>query len=80
MKKFLILLLIVSGCMCTTESGTIETLHKAGFTDVQTDGYAFFACSEDDTFATRFVATNPAGQRVGGAVCCGLMKNCTIRF
>jgi len=65
---------------CTDEGRTRSTLHSIGFTDVQTQGYDMWACSEDDSYSTQFTATNPQGQRVSGAVCCGLLKNCTVRF
>lgn len=31
-------------------------------------------------FQTGFVAKNPAGKRVEGVVCCGVLKACTVRF
>lgn len=66
---------------CTSEEKTIHTLRSAGFSYIKTEGYAWFACSDDDTFATQFSALNPQGELVEGAVCCGLVfKNCTIRF
>lgn len=66
---------------CTDESAARRTLDAEGFTDVRFTGYAFFSCGKDDTTATEFVATNPRGRRVKGAVCCGLVfKGCTVRF
>ncbi|WNM70147.1 hypothetical protein [Myxococcus phage Mx1] len=65
---------------CTNPDRTRETLHRAGFTNVQTRGYDVWSCSDDDAYATKFTATNPAGQTVSGTVCCGILKNCTIRF
>jgi hypothetical protein len=66
---------------CTDESSTVRTLEAAGYSNVQTTGYEFFECGEDDTFHTGFIATNPKGKRVSGTVCCGwLAKGCTIRF
>lgn len=65
---------------CTDESATRRTLEASGFTDVTVGGYAWFSCSEGDNFATSFSATNSQGKRVHGAVCCGLWKNCTVRF
>jgi len=82
MKKLLaVLALALTMSACTNDEATISTLHKHGFSDVQTTGYEFWECGEDDTFHTGFVATNPAGQRVRGTVCCGwLDKGCTVRF
>lgn len=72
-------LLLLTGC--TNESATVETLQKAGFRDIRTTGYAWLACGDDDTFATKFQARNPTGQLVNGVVCCGLIgKGCTIRW
>lgn len=65
---------------CLSDPDTAEsTLHSAGYTDVQTDGWGF-GCGKDDTFATAFTATNPAGERVSGVVCSGWLKGGTIRF
>lgn len=77
-KLFLIGVLLLTGC--TNESKTVQTLQSAGFTDIQTTGYAFFECGDDDDFHTGFHAKNPTGQYVTGTVCCGLLKGCTIRF
>jgi hypothetical protein len=51
-----------------------------GFTNVQTHGYAFWGCSKDDDFSTKFTATNTAGKQVSGVVCGGLLKGQTVRF
>lgn len=77
MLKYTMFLLLLS---CTSDKKTISTLEKAGFTDIEPRGYGIFSCSEDDFFQTNFAATNPQGMRVEGTVCCGLMKNCTIRY
>lgn len=74
------ILALTAGCF-TNESDTIRTLHAAGFKDVHTTGYSLFSCGEDDFSSTGFIATNPNGDRVEGAVCCGMWtKGCTIRF
>jgi hypothetical protein len=65
---------------CTAPDATVETLRRAGYNSVEVGGYAWFACGEDDMFATRFSATNGNGARVEGVVCCGAIKNCTIRW
>lgn len=77
MKKIIFMLFLVG---CTEPDMTRETLHKAGFYDVEITGYSAFACSEDDTFATGFKAKNSNGNIVEGTVCCGLLKSCTIRY
>jgi hypothetical protein len=78
MKKILAVIVLALGC--TDDSGSTNALKSAGYSNIKLTGYSFFSCSDSDTFATGFVATNPVGQRVNGAVCCGWIKNCTIRF
>lgn len=65
---------------CTDEDATRSTLRAYGFTNIQTTGYAFFGCGEEDEFSTGFRAVNQQGMRVEGVVCCGWFKNCTVRF
>lgn len=80
---FIVILLLVSSLLqgCTDEDATRRTLENSGYTEIETTGYVLFACGEDDTFHTGFVATNPEGKRVRGTVCCGLIaKDCTIRY
>lgn len=72
-------LVMLSGC--TDDSNTRRTLEDAGYSNISTGDYSWWTCGDDDTFATQFTATNPAGKRVSGTVCCGwLTKGCTIRF
>lgn len=83
MKKIMIIaaLVAVLATGCSSSNDAQRALKAAGFTDIQTKGYAPLACSEDDFFSTKFVATNPRGERVSGAVCSGLIfKNATIRY
>ena len=76
--RFMFITLIAA---CSTSDRSSETLKKAGYSDIETTGWAPLTCSNDDTYSTGFVATNPAGDKVDGVVCCGLLtKNCTIRF
>ena len=70
----------ILGPGCTAPSRTREAAVKAGFTDVEVGGHAWFACAYGDDFATRFSGTNAQGHRVEGAVCCGWLKSCTVRF
>ena len=80
MKNLICLFIVLFTVSCTDDAATIRTLESSGFTDIKTTGYSMFACGEDDSFATGFIATNPAGQKVQGTVCCGMFKNCTVRF
>ncbi len=77
---FAVILALVVGACDVSDGETTRVLSAQGFTDVKTHGHAWFACSKDDSFATSFTAKNPAGVPVSGAVCCGLMKSCTVRF
>lgn len=81
MKKLMLIgvLLVLVGCSNVEDAN--RALTGAGFTNIQTDGYAWFACSEDDFYHTKFIATNPQGQTVTGVVCSGFfLKNATIRY
>jgi hypothetical protein len=80
MKNILVVLFSLVMCACTAEGASEEALGKAGFYDIQMTGYSFFGCSEDDTFKTGFRAKNVNGMEVEGVVCCGVLKDCTIRF
>lgn len=71
----------LSSAGCTDEAEARRVLDDQGFTDVQTTGYAWGACSDDDTSHTGFTAKNPKGKPVAGVVCCGLVaKACTVRW
>lgn len=61
-------------------SSATKTLRQNGYTNVQTHGYGFFECSQNDKFATKFSATSPSGYYVTGTVCSGFFKGSTIRF
>ncbi|MGC1550745.1 MAG: hypothetical protein WA777_19660 [Rhodanobacter sp.] len=82
MKKsayILILCLALAGCYSTNDAK--KAMEAQGFTNIEVTGHAWFACSEDDTFATSFTATNPQGKKVSGAVCSGMFfKNATVRW
>ena len=66
---------------CTNPKDAERALEAAGYSDIQTGGYAPFACGEDDFYHTKFTAINPVGKRVSGVVCSGLVfKDATIRF
>lgn len=65
---------------CTDPQGAVKTLNGAGYSDIKTGGYSWFACGKDDTYSTSFTAKGPTGVSVSGAVCSGwLFKNSTIR-
>lgn len=51
-----------------------------GFTDVRIGDYAWFGCSKDDTFASKWTGRNAAGVPVRGVVCGGWAKGYTVRI
>lgn len=65
---------------CSNSDASRRALEQQGFTDIETTGWSPMSCSDDDTFSTGFKATNAQGQRVSGTVCCGWLKNCTVRW
>lgn len=75
-----LLLLALGLTACTDDSRSVRILEESGYTDITLTGYAFWACSDSDSFSTGFTAKGPTGRRTSGAVCCGLTKNCTIRL
>lgn len=79
MKRLLLASALLLLTSCSDADGATRVLQQAGYTNIQTTGYAWFGCSEDDTWATGFVATSVSGDRVEGVVCAGLMKGATIR-
>jgi len=65
---------------CTSKKDTERALKAQGFTNIKVRGYDMLGCSKDDTFHTKFTATNPAGIEINGTVCSGFLKSATIRF
>lgn len=82
MKKVIFAALAVIGLAgCYNASDAEKAASAHGFSDVKVQGYGWFACSEDDFYATKFTANNANGERVEGVVCSGFFfKNSTIRF
>lgn len=78
--RYLIPLILVTLASCTQPDRASSALESAGYTDIVIDGFGWFDCSEDDTFATRFRAVGPSGVPVSGTVCAGWFKGATIRL
>lgn len=82
--KTKILILVVFGLFasgCTDAEATKRALAGAGYTNVQTGGYAFFGGSKEDFYNTKFTATGPNGKPVSGVVSKGLLfRGATIRL
>ena len=80
MNKVYTLIAALALVACTDDDNTRRTLRAQGFRDIETTGYAFFGCGDNDAFKTGFRAKNVNGESVEGVVCCGWLKNCTVRF
>jgi hypothetical protein len=81
MKILTWIFLIILLSSCSNSNDANKALTAMGFTDIQTTGYKWFACSDDDWYHTGFTATNPQGMQVSGVVCSGFFfKNSTVRF
>jgi hypothetical protein len=80
MKRLLMIAACISLGACTQGDRATQALADAGYTNIQISGYAWFSCSEKDTFATAFEARGPSGRPVSGAVCSGFLKGQTIRL
>lgn len=77
---YLMIVCVVLCASCTDENASRSALTKQGFTDIKIEGVAWWACGEGDSYATKFTAKNSNGMQVSGAVCCGVVKSCTIRW
>lgn len=80
MKKFVIMAFALVLAGCTNQDRALRVLESSGYTEIRFNGYGWFACGKDDTFATAFYATSVNGTRVSGTVCSGLLKGNTIRL
>lgn len=85
MKRFLMgIALIGFGSLlqaCTdTSDQNVRLLESMGMSQVKLGGYGWFACSQDDTYSTKFEAVGANGQPVSGTLCGGFLKGTTVRF
>lgn len=81
MKKFIFVIAVLTMITgCSDQKTAKKTLENSRYTDIELGGYSFFGCSKEDTFSTKFTATNPNGVIVSGVVCSGWFKGGTIRF
>jgi hypothetical protein len=61
---------LASQLMANSDANNIELLKKQGYTSIEMGGYNFF-CDEGTPQRRNFVAINPKGQKVEGALCAG---------
>jgi hypothetical protein len=95
MKHNLVLVLTLFSCESSTarpepqpeQPATLgerqaNAVRAMGLRNPKPHGSALFSCSDSDTIlqSEGFEATNMAGERVTGTVCCGWLKGCTVRF
>ena len=78
---YLAVMILIIFTACTSKKDANHALTSAGYTNIKTNGYGWFACSDDDFYRTKFIATNVRGKVVTGTVCSGLIfKISTMRF
>lgn len=86
MKKTAILgvavMALVGLTACTIQpERRVAAIEAHGFTNVELDGWAWFACAEDDTYSYAFKALDARGRPVEGALCSGwALKGATVRL
>lgn len=56
-----------------------KTLRDVGITPTQIETWTFFDCGADDAVTRVFTGTRD-GKQVNGAVCCGVLKGCYVRY
>lgn len=79
MKKLIVLVLLGLSA-CSDAPGAKNALLDAGYSDVNTKGWAMVGCGREDMAATAFTAKGATGRPVRGVVCRGLFKGSTIRL
>ena len=80
MKQIMVVACLLGVSACSDGDTAKRILSENGYTEIETNGFAWLSCSKDDTFKTSFRAKSPSGQHVKGAVCSGWFKGGTIRF
>jgi len=75
LSVILLIFVVANFINCTDPQGATRILSMNGYTNIEIiSGYQWFACSEDDIFATGFRAKSPTGQIVEGCVCGGIIE------
>ena len=83
-KKLLALLLLigVSTTSCASEQTFIQSeqaIKDLGYSQVEYQGWAWYACGEDDNFSLKYTAVSQSGRQVTLAACSGFFKGVTVR-
>ena len=65
---------------CPQPHASREQLEAEGYTEIRvnSEGWRGYRCLS--WHATGFTAKSPIGQRVDGAVCCGMVTACTVKI
>lgn len=84
MRNVIAMLLVGVLSGCQVDDATFQrVMADEGYINPVNTGWTPFDCSDDDTFVSGFTATRsmPDGtsRPVTGTVCCGWLKNCTVR-
>ena len=76
-------LLTAGGAFKTDPATARRVLQDEGYENIELTDYQYFSCGRGDTTNTGFTATrslsNGTVRHVQGVVCCGYLKDCTIR-
>ena len=79
-----VLLLFVGWAAFTPDSDiAIQVVRRAGLSEgrvTESGGPFNFRCSSDDSYYYRVEAKNPKGDPTLVTVCCGVFKDCTVRY
>lgn len=75
----IIVALLFSGVSAHSEEEALQVLQADGVTHITMTGYAWFGCSDSDTFHDGFKGRKN-GRNVEGVVCSGWLKGSTIRY
>ena len=74
-----IALVVFSAGADSAQNDSLELIKADGVQEAQMTGWAFFGCSNSDTFSYGFRGLKN-GARVEGVVCSGFLKGATIRY
>lgn len=84
MHKTIAMLFLLALCGCSVDEATFQrVMADEGYVDAVNRGWEPFVCGENDSLVSSFTATRVLSdgtrRNVSGTVCCGFLKNCTVR-
>lgn len=80
MRRILIISTLLAACGRVDNATAIAVAEANGLHDVKVGDYAMMDCGRGDEFRSHFTAKNAEGRPVQGTICCGWMKDCTVRY